>query len=137
MTGDTNMNNDTLINFGATFPQIPEGTWPFRITQAEVERNCPTAYGIRDRVRLTYSVRVEGEDNPLRQRYLASNAPKSKFYELVLALLGSQMGRAFDVSSLEGISGLAVITHNTSESGDVYANISEIVDVDRDDAGVL
>ena len=131
------MNHDTMINFGGTFTQIPEGTWPFRITQAEVERNCPTVYGIRDRVRLTYSVHVEGEDHPLRQRYLASNAPNSRFYQLVLKLLGTPMGRAFDVSSLEGISGRAVIDHNASESGDVYANISDIVDVDRDDAGVL
>ena len=131
------MNHDTMINFGGTFTQIPEGTWPFRITQAEVERNCPTAYGIRDRVALTYVMQAEGEEHPLRQRYLASNAQTSRFYQLVLKLLGTPIGRAFDVSSLEGISGRAVITHNASESGDVYANVTEIVDVDRDDEGAL
>lgn len=131
------MNQDTMINFGAQLPKIPEGTWPFRIAQAVVERNCQTAYGIRDRVALTYAVQVEGEEHNLRQRYLASNAPNSRFYELVLALHGTPMGRAFDVSSFEGISGRAVITHNASESGDIYANISEIVDVDRADSGII
>ena len=65
------------------------------------------------------------------------NAQTSRFYQLVLKLLGTPIGRAFDVSSLEGISGRAVITHNASESGDVYANVTEIVDVDRDDEGAL
>lgn len=131
------MKQDTVLNFGAQLPTIPEGMWPFRITQAVVERNCQTAYGIRDRVVLTYAFQVEEEEHPLRQRYLASNAPKSRLYELVLALLGAPMGGYFDVSSFEGISGRAVITHNESESGDIYANISEIVDVDRNDAGIL
>lgn len=131
------MKQDTVLNFGAQLPTIPEGMWPFRITQAEVERNCRTAYGIRDRVALTYEFQIEGEEHLLRQRYLASNVPKSRLYEMVLALLGTPMGGSFDVVSLVGISGKAVITHNASESGDVYANINEIVDVDRDDAGVL
>lgn len=131
------MQRDTFLNFGAQFPKIPEGSWPFRITQAVVERNCPTAYGIRDRVLLTYTFQIDGEEHQLGQRYLASNAPNSRFYELVLALLGSPIGKAFDVASFEGVSGRAVITHNESESGDIYANISEIVDVDRNDAGVL
>ena len=131
------MNKETMLNFGAKFPEIPEGRWPFRISQAVVERNCQTAYGIRDRVNLTYAIHIDGAEYQLRQRYLASNAPNSRFCELVLALLGSPIGRSFDVTSLEGISGWAVITHNISDAGDVYANISTIVDVDRNEAGVL
>ena len=77
--GITMMKQDTVLNFGAQHPTIPEGTWPFRITQAEVERNCPTAYGIRDRVALTYVMQAEGEEHPLRQRYLASNVIISRF----------------------------------------------------------
>lgn len=124
-------NNSTVFNFDAREAMIPKGSIPFNITGVEVERNCTTQYGIRDRAIVEYTFNVRDDNNILKpivikQRYLVSNHPGSRFDELVLSAIGRHVGKVFDIADLVGVTGIADITHYTRENGDVYEQVASI-----------
>lgn len=126
---------DTFVDFNCHKPAVPEGSWPFEIVDAYIERNCDTKYGKRDRVVIVYGLQIESEgDEPskiteLKQKYLVSNHSTSQFATLILALTGRAIGHGIELSNLIGIRGVAGITHNTSINGDTFANITELSDI--------
>ncbi len=126
---------DTFVDFGCRKPAIPEGSWPFEIVDAYIERNCDTKYGKRDRVVIVYGLQIEsGDDAPdktaeLKQKYLVSNHPTSQFATLILALTGRAIGKGIELSNLIGIRGLAEVMHNTNANSDTFANITELSDI--------
>lgn len=125
---------DTFIDFGCRKPAIPEGSWPFEIADAFIERNCDTKYGKRDRVVIEYRLEITSEDElekevTLKQKYLVSNHPTSQFVKLVETLTGRAIAHGVELSDFIGIRGIAEVMHNTNTNGDTFANITELSDI--------
>ena len=134
--------NDTILDFGSKQPKIKAGERHFEITKVYVERNCKTKYGIRDRVVVIYDIATTDDLGneitvPLTQRYLASDYAESHFAKTVYRLLGRAVGKRFDVKDLVGITGIAIISHNTTQAGDIFANIDCFVKVNQTEEMLL
>ena len=138
----TTLEDDTILDFGSKQPKIKAGERHFEITKAYVERNCKTKYGVRDRVVVIYDITTTDDLGneitvPLTQRYLASDYAESHFAKTVYRLLARPVGKRFDVQDLVGITGIAVVSHNTTQAGDIFANIDCFVKVDQTEEMLL
>ncbi|PKG24276.1 hypothetical protein [Niallia nealsonii] len=101
-------------------------------SDAIVEWNVPTPYGLRHCLVLTYDIHQSNQSgtteiNKLKQRYILSNYPKSKFGELYKELTGKTLGNSVDVSELVGKECFVKIAHNTNEAGDIFDNVEEVI----------
>lgn len=108
-------------------PKLPEGIFVAVVTNAVLERNQPSTYGLNDRIKVHFSVCVNGSDEAVEliSAYWKSATENSLYYRHLSALLGVDPREGFNLSDLIGQTCQIEIRHNTTEKG-TFANINSI-----------
>lgn len=119
---------DGVLNFGVRQSKLEEKIYKALITGHDLQRDCPTKYGLRDRVITHFNVLIEeGHSTELvKQSYLASNYPGSMFDNLVVELFDRHVGSSFNLKALKGKECLVKIKHYTNEQGDTFDNVEYV-----------
>ena len=93
-----------------------------KIGEVDEENEVETQFGKKDRWVVHY--KVNGVD--ITRRYNKSLRPSSSFYKLVQSLEGI-VPDEYDVDKLEGKECRVVIKHTTSDAGDVWENVTDVM----------
>jgi hypothetical protein len=117
------MNEDTIVERVPHKAQLEKGVYDAVIMRVEVQKDVNTNYGIKDMFVLTFGI----GDVEVRRRYNKSWTPSSYIYKLVAELRPDEtLGLSYDVAKLEGTKVRVLISHNKTESGDVWDNVMEV-----------
>ena len=103
-------------------PQLDEGVYDAKIGGIDEENEVETQFGKKDRWVVHY--KVNGVD--ITRRYNKSLRPSSSFYKLVQSLEGT-VPDEYDVDKLEGKECRVVIKNTTSDAGDVWENVTDVM----------
>jgi hypothetical protein len=103
-------------------PQLDEGMYDAKIGVIDEENEVETQFGKKDRWVIHYN--VNGVD--ITRRYNKSLRPSSSFYKLAQSLEGT-VPDEYDVDKLEGKECRVVIKHTTSDAGDVWENVTDVM----------
>lgn len=122
-----------ILNFGVRQSRLQEIIYRSLITDYDLLRDCPTKYGLRDRVIIHFTVFLEETQSTevVKQSYLSSNYPGSMFDNLVVELFDRHVGRTFDLKELKGKECLVKIKYYTNEQGDTFDNVEYVKKVDQ------
>lgn len=121
---------DDLVIDMVDMPAIPEGPCRFTIKGFHRENNCPTAFGIRDKIAISflvnYTVSNELKEELLTRKYNLSRKPTAKLVAVLKALTGGNLGASLDLKKLTGIHGTAEIVYIAMEDGGTIADIQNL-----------
>jgi hypothetical protein len=127
-------------NFLQFDPREPKFSvhFPYRgkISGYEVQANCPTAFGLKTKVAVTFEVEKPTSTGielvPHKEYFLASKSPESKFGKMVFGVTERPVGNRFDLDSLLGVDIMIQFKHNVSADGDTYDNVDSVWRVSTD-----
>lgn len=121
-----------VLNFGVRQSKLEEKIYRALIINYDLLRDCPTKYGLRNRVILHFSVLTDNDQSTelVKQSYLASNYPGSMFDNLVVELFDRHVGSSFDLKAFKGKECLVKIKHYTNEQGDTFDNVEYVKKTD-------
>jgi hypothetical protein len=103
-------------------PQLDEGMYNTKIAVVDEENEVETQFGKKNRCVVHFN--VDGVE--ITRRYNKSLRPSSSFYKLVQSLEGI-VPDEYDVDKLEGKECRVVIKHTTSDAGDVWENVTDVM----------
>lgn len=78
-------------------PQKAEGTYPATIIDVAERKAVATAYGVKDKIVITF--KVDGE-TPIKRPYNDSLHPKSSLYALIREVMGHEPPQEYDLEEL-------------------------------------
>ncbi|WP_108307366.1 hypothetical protein [Metalysinibacillus jejuensis] len=109
-------------------PKVSEGQFVAVTTDAKLEQNLPTKYGLNDCIKVTYSILVPNETNPVDivMTYWKTASITSLYVKQLSVLLGADARDGFAVSNLIGKQCLVSIKHNHMNDGRIFANVDEL-----------
>lgn len=127
----------TVVTFEPKKALLPSAQFYSNTSNATIEWNVPTRYGLRNRLVLTYDIHKPNDSGKteiikLKQRYLLSKSPTSTFAKLYKELTGLPVGNSVDVSELVGKECFVKIAHNTNDAGDIFDNVEEVICYETD-----
>ena len=124
------MTASNILEFGPRKPKLDPIIYRAKIINYEVLVNCNTPYGVRSKVLVTFEVEKPTSTGTelvtIRESYLASNHPGSKFDKLVFGVTGHPVGKRFDLDSLLGAEVMVQIKHNVTADGDTFDNVDSV-----------
>jgi hypothetical protein len=109
-------------------PKAPEGSFIAVTTDAKLERNQKSHFGMNDRIKVTFTVLVPNHDPEsveLTSTYWKSSSPTSVYCLQLTELLGKDVRQGFSLRDLIGITCQVSIEHRQTDSG-TYASIAEV-----------
>jgi hypothetical protein len=104
-------------------PQKAEGTYPATIVDVAERKAVATAYGVKDKIAITY--KVDGE-TPIRRLYNDSLHPKSSLYALIKEVTGTEPPEEYDLEELVGSKCTVAVVHREDATGNVWENIDRV-----------
>ena len=107
--------------------KIAEGLYKARIGRIAEEKAVETPFGIKDKLIVPFEVENGSQPIEINKRYNYSIHENSSFAGLIRSVTGSLPGEKFDLDTLEGQRCQVVITHRTTDAGDVWENIQTVM----------
>ncbi|MGP8010999.1 MAG: hypothetical protein ACLPI9_00750 [Halobacteriota archaeon] len=104
-------------------PQKAEGTYAATITDVAERKAVATAYGVKDKIVITFE--VDGE-TPIRKPYNDSLHPKSSLYGLIREVTGQEPPEEYDLEELIGKKCTVAVVHREDAAGNVWENIDRV-----------
>lgn len=109
-------------------PKVNEGQYLAISTDATFEQQLKTKAGLRDCIKIFYSIIVPNEIEPveLTMYYWKTASPTSPYVRQLSTLLGSDSRDGFNISSLIGKYCQVQIKHDKLEDGRIFINVEEL-----------
>ena len=107
--------------------KIAGGLYKARIGKIAEEKAVETPYGIKDKLVVSFEVENGSQPIEIKKRYNYSIHENSSFAGLIKGVTGNLPGEKFDLDTLEGQRCQVVITHRTTDAGDVWENIQTVM----------
>lgn len=109
-------------------PKVAEGQYIAVTTNAKLEQNTKTKFGLNDCVKVTYSLIVPNEMSPVEitMTYWKTASPTSLYVNQLSILLSSDSRMGFSISDLIGKQCQVTIKHNHMEDGRIFANVDQL-----------
>ncbi len=104
-------------------PQKAEGTYPANNGDVAERKAGPTAYGVKDKIDITF--KVDGETS-IRRSYNDSLHPKSSLYALIREVMGHEPPEEYDLEELVGKTCTVTVVHREDAAGNVWENIDRV-----------
>jgi hypothetical protein len=104
-------------------PQKAEGTYPATIIDVAERKAVATAYGVKDKIVITF--KVDGE-TPIKRPYNDSLHPKSSLYALIREVMGHEPPQEYDLEELVGKTCTVAVVHREDATGNVWENIDRV-----------
>ncbi len=104
-------------------PQKAEGIYPASIVDVAERKAVATAYGVKDKIVITF--KVDGE-TPIRRPYNDSLHPKSSLYALIKEVTGNEPPEEYDLEELVGKTCTVAVVHREDATGNVWENIDRV-----------
>ena len=104
-------------------PQKAEGTYAATITEVAERKAVATAYGVKDKIVITF--KVDGE-TPIKRPYNDSLHLKSSLYALIKEVTGHEPPEEYDLEELVGKTCTVAVVHREDATGNVWENIDRV-----------
>jgi hypothetical protein len=115
------MSEETTVIRTTRKPHLDEGLYDATVSAVEAMDGVQTPYGVKDKIVVTFDVK----GCEIKRRYNKSLFPSSNLYEFISELAG-EPGDAFDVAELVGERCRVMISHATTDAGDVWENVESV-----------
>ena len=124
------MTTENLFDFSLTREaEIPEGEYPYKIINIEVQHNVLTDYGVKQKISFYFELKIDEEIKNIEKSFYYSKYPTSRFMLFMTIICKAYNTKKLNLEELIGSYGTLSIAHGKDDDGNVFENITEIVPV--------
>ncbi|MBE6905028.1 MAG: hypothetical protein E7476_01940 [Ruminococcaceae bacterium] len=131
------MSIENLFDFSLTREaEIPEGQYPYTLSNIDVEHNVLTDYGVKQRISFVFELQIGDETKSIKKSFYYSKHPESRFMKFMEIICKAYQKRKLNLQELIGTYGSLKIEHGADETGNVYENITDIIPDGKKEADI-
>lgn len=126
---DNIFNNDVVEDFTFSIcrqPKLPKGVYKYIINEVLREDKVPTAYGVKDRIVIKYSINYNNKKVEIVEKMNISTNPQSRLIKFIKTICEAYQVQSINLKSLEGSEGYLELDHIIDDNGNVYERIISI-----------
>lgn len=106
--------------------KLAKGRYEYFIEEVYKEDKVPTAFGVKDRIVIKYSIDFNGEKVEIIEKMNISKSPKSRLMKFIKSICEIYNTQSVNLKDLEGSRGYLELEHVTDDIGNVYERVVKI-----------
>ena len=106
--------------------KLPIGKYNYVIEEILKEDKVPTAFGVKDRIIIRYSIDYNGKKIEITEKMNISKSPQSRLMKFIKSICEAYNIKSINLKDLEGSEGYLELEHVTDEIGNVYERVVAI-----------
>lgn len=110
-------------------PKVEKGIYPYKIKSITKEDKVPTAFGVKDKVVITYSIDYKGSVVDVVDKLNVSKGSESRLMKFITQLCKAYSVNKINLMELIGTEGNVEIENVSDEAGNVFERVVNVMPV--------